>query len=75
MSYNYSYVSVCIKLQINDSIQVIFVVLFHFVTEKFSQDQACTLYDTRANTPINLETECHYLMHHTIMPDGGLPLL
>lgn len=28
MSYNYSYVFVCIKLQINGSIQVIFVVLF-----------------------------------------------
>lgn len=47
----------------------------HFVTEKFSQDQACTLYDTRADTPVNLETECHYLMHHTIMPDGGLLFL
>lgn len=53
MSYNYSYVFVCIKLQINDSIQVIFAVV-HFVTEKFSQDQLCTLHDTHADTPINL---------------------
>lgn len=47
----------------------------HFVTEKFSQDQLCTLHDTRADTPVNLETERHYLMQHTIMPDGGLPVL
>ena len=75
MSYNYSYVFVCIQLQINDSTQVIFVVLFTLYMKSLVKINYVPFMTTVLIPPLTYKKGCHYLMQHTIIPYGVLPVL